>query len=244
MDFQNLKTENLQYLVQEEIKRYIINSGLKSGSPIPTEKELSEKLGISRTAIREGLKSLETLGIIEVKPGIGRFIKEFNFQAILDNLPYNIETNIKNFNDVLEVRVCLESWFISKDLNKYTERHIKKLKDILKEMEKQVERNFDEKELIETHSDFHCALYEVWDNKLLINLIKIFSTIQRNLTILHRYKTRNRKEFIALHRRIIESIEKRDPDLARRCMREHFSEAMTWVASQLELKTKEEKGGE
>lgn len=75
MDLQNLKTQNLQQLVQKEIKRYIINSDLKSGSSIPTEKVFAEKLGISRTAIREGLKSLETLGIIEVKHGIGRFIR-------------------------------------------------------------------------------------------------------------------------------------------------------------------------
>ena len=232
MDLQNLKTANLQHLVQEEIKRYIINSGLKTGSPIPTEKELSEKLGISRTAVREALKSLETLGIIEVRQGIGRFIKEFNFQAILDNLPYSLETNIKNFNDVLEVRVCLETWFISKDINRYTDGNIDKLKKILKKMEEQVEKDFEEKELITTHSDFHCALYEIWDNRLLIELIKIFSTIQRNLTLLHRYKTRDRKDFIAQHWRIIEAIEKRDPQLARKYMHEHFSEAMAWVASQ------------
>ncbi|GAH35252.1 unnamed protein product [marine sediment metagenome] len=76
-------------------------------------------MGISRTAIREALKRLETLGIIEVRPGVGRFVREFNFEAILKGLPYNLEMDIKNFREVLEVRfLCIVENILIRLINK------------------------------------------------------------------------------------------------------------------------------
>jgi len=231
MELKNLKTQDLQGLIQEQLKLYIIENGMKSGDPFPTEYEVAERLGISRTAIREALKGLETLGIIEVRPGVGRFVREFNFEAILKGLPYNLEMDIRNFREVLEVRFCLESWFVAKDINKFTKENITEFKEILKKLEFQVLNDFGEKELVETHSQFHCALYKNSDNSLLIDLIKIFSTIQRNLTLLHRYKTKDRNLFIRQHQLLLEAIEKKDSHLAQKRLEEHFAEARAWAES-------------
>jgi len=236
MELKNLKTQDLQELIQEQLKLYIIKNGMKRGDPFPTEHELAEKLGISRTAIREALKRLETLGIIEVRLGIGRFVREFNFEVILKGLPYNLEMDIKNFREVLEVRFCLEYQFIAKDINKFTKENIAELKEILKKLEFQVLNNFEEKELVGIHSQFHCALYKNSDNSLLIDLIRIFSTIQRNLTLMHRYKTKDRSLFIRQHQLLLEAIEKKDPNLAQRRLEEHFAEARAWVKSHKEEK--------
>jgi DNA-binding FadR family transcriptional regulator len=234
MELKNLKIQNLQELIQEQLKLYIVENNMKSGDPFPTEYELAKKLGISRTAIREALKGLETLGVIEVRTGVGRFIREFNYEAILNGLPYNLKMDIKNFREVLEVRFCLESWFIAKNINKFTKENIAEFKEILKKLEFQVHNNFEEKELVETHSQFHCALYKNSDNSLLINLIKIFSTIQRKLTLMHRYKTKDRNLFICQHQLLLEAIEKKDPNLAQRKLEEHFAEARAWVETHKE----------
>jgi len=247
MELKNLKTQDLQGLIQEQLKLYIIENEMKSGDPFPTEYDLAEKLGISRTAIREALKKLETLGIIEVRPGVGRFIREFNFETIFKSLPYNLEMDIKNFQEVLEVRFCLESWFIAKDINKFTKENIAEFKEILKKLEFQVLNNLEEKESVETHSQFHCALYKNSDNSLLINLIKIFSSIQRNLVLLHRYKTKDRNLFIRQHKLLLEAIEKRDSRLAQKRLEEHFTEAMAWVENhrgEKFSKIENNKGGE
>jgi len=247
VELKNLKTQNLQGLIQKQLELYIIENGMKNGDLFPTEHELAEKLGISRTAIREALKKLETLGIIEVRPGVGRFIREFNFEAILKSLPYNLEMDIKNFQEVLEVRFCLESWFIAKDINKFTEENIAECKEILKKLEFQVINNFEEKESVETHAQFHCTLYKNSDNFLLINLIKIFSTIQRNLVLLHRYKTKDRNLFIRQHKLLLEAIEKKDSRLAQKRLEEHFAEAIAWVEShkgEKFIKIENNKGGE
>lgn len=231
MELVNLKAQDLQGLVQEQLKLYIVRSGLKSGDPLPTEKELAEKFGISRTAVREALRGMETLGIIGVKPGVGRFIREFNFEAILQNLPYSIQTDVNKFREILEVRLCLESWFIAKDIGKFTHDDIHELEDILARLEELVNHDSEEKELIETHTLFHCTLHKKSENSLLIDLIKIFATIQRTLTLLHRYKTTDRMQFVLQHKLLLEAIERHDPELAQQRLEEHFAEARKWVES-------------
>ena len=89
---------------------------------------------------------------------------------------------------------------------------------------------------METHSQFHCTLYKNVDNSLLIDLIKIFSTIQRNLVLMHRYKTKDRSLFIQQHQLLLEAIEKKDLNLAQRRLEEHFAEARAWVETHKEEK--------
>ncbi|WP_455381239.1 FadR/GntR family transcriptional regulator [Salinispira pacifica] len=228
MELTPLKNEDLHRRVQTSLKEYFVASGMKAGDPIPTEMELASSLGISRTAIREGLKGLEALGIVEVRPGIGRFLRGFNFEAILDNLSYGIEMNVSDFRDILEVRIALESSFLVRDLEKFTTADIRGLSEIVDSMERLVAVNAEEKELIKVHTSFHLELYRHSANELLLNLIRIFATIQRNLTLINRYRTTNKTEFIAQHRRLIEAIEKRDPDLVRTQLLDHFAEAIMW----------------
>lgn len=239
MGFRTLKTKNLQKMIQEQIKRYILEKGAEAGHPLPTENELSKRFGISRTVVREALRGLEAVGIIETRHGVGRFVRNFNFEVILNNLPYSLEKDIKNFKDILEIRVCLESSFLEKNIDQFTESDIAEISSIISKLEKQVLNHSPERDLIETHTEFHVALYRHLDNALLVNLIRIFSTIQRNLSLLHRYRTLNRKKFIEAHKKILDAIIKKNPKLARKRMIEHFSEPIRWVMTQ-QIKEKKE----
>jgi GntR family transcriptional repressor for pyruvate dehydrogenase complex len=229
MELKRIKTRDLPAQIQEQIKSYIIRRKLRCGDPLPTEKELAESLGISRTAVRESLKAMESLGIIEVRPGIGRFIREFNFEAILANLPYQLDTDARNFKDVLEVRISLESYFLCRDIGLFTAADIAALEALLSDLEEKVREDSEERDLIDLHTDFHCALYKNSDNRLLIGLIKVFATIQRNLTLINQYRSGNRRLFIDQHRGIVEAVKARDPARARKSLIEHFEEPMSWV---------------
>lgn len=229
MELKRLKTQDLQDQIEDQIKLYITKRGLKSGDPLPTEKELADRLGISRTAIRETLKAMESLGIIEVRPGIGRFIREFNFDAILNNLPYSLETDVRNFKDILEIRIGLETFFLSRDIALFTAEDIAGLEGLLNRLKLMVDEDSAEPDLITLHTDFHCALYKKSDNQLLIKLIKIFATVQRNLTLLEQYRSTNRPLFVRQHRDIIQAIKSGDSALAKKVMIAHFQEPMSWV---------------
>jgi len=94
----------LHQLAQEEIKSYIIEHSLKPGAPLPPETDLAQQLGIGRNSVREAVKALEALGILEARAGTGLFVRTFSFDSILDNLEYGLHFEIKRLADVLEVR--------------------------------------------------------------------------------------------------------------------------------------------
>ena len=236
MELESLKKETLSDLVKENLKLYFTKNNFKGGDAIPTEAELANSLGVSRTSVREGLKSLETLGIIEVHPGIGRFLKKFNFDSILENLTYSIEMDVRDFRDILEVRIALESAFLADNIDRYTVENMEELEDILSGMQKLDSDGGSEASMIQIHTLFHLALYRDFGNQLLLNLIKIFSTVQRSLTVMNRYHTTDMKDFIQLHEKIIQAIRAGDPQLARNALVNHFKEAQDWSEAELSKK--------
>lgn len=228
MVMKRLKSENLNIAVQEQLRLFILESGLQSGDPMPTEKTLEEQLGISRASIREGLRAMEALGIIETRHGVGRFLRGFNYDAILESLSYNVPVNVKNFREIIDIRVALESTFIERVTPLLEAADIEELRRLLDRLELEVEEGKPDEDLIKTHTEFHLKLYERANNQLLLHLIRIFSTIQRTLTLLHRYSTSDTAEFIELHRSIIDALEARDPLLARERLMLHFKDVIDW----------------
>ena len=69
-----MRTEAIFRAAQERIKQYIVDNALRPGDPLPTEFDLSRSLGISRNSLREALKALETIGVVETRHGLGSFV--------------------------------------------------------------------------------------------------------------------------------------------------------------------------
>lgn len=231
MKLESLKQETLSSRVKENLKLYFMKNGLKGGDPIPSEHELAKGLDVSRTALREALKSLESLGIIEVRPGTGRFLKPFNFEAILENLSYGIDINVDDFRDILDVRMALEGVFLERYAGRHRPALIKELREHLDAMRRLAAQGGNEPAMIELHTLFHLALYRDHGNWLLLSLIKIFATIQRTLTMLDRYRTSDIGQFIALHEALVDAIEAGDPATIRSKLLEHFEEPLKWSNS-------------
>lgn len=86
--FERVVVPDLQQAIQQQIKRYILDKRLREGDRLPSKEDPAHQLGSSRTAIREALSGLEALGLIEVRHGSGRYVRPFNFSAVLDNLAH------------------------------------------------------------------------------------------------------------------------------------------------------------
>ena len=227
----NLKSGKLQDLAREQIKAFILDSGLKSGDQLPTESAMAEKLGVSKTTVREALKALANVGILESRHGVGTFVKKFSYEAILENLPYSLETDVQSLHEVVQIRACLERHFVVQDMEKFDSQDIEDLRSIYGDLEKATsQKNL--KEEIDIHAAFHCALYRHCDNRLLIRLIEIFATLQRNLALVNRYKGTDPDSFLTQHRVIIEAIEKKDTEMAMEVMRRHFTDVLDWLGQE------------
>ena len=82
----NLKEDKLYIQAFREIRSYIIRNELKAGDLLPTEQNMCQMLGVSRNVLREAIKSMELMGMIQSVPGRGTMIKEFNLDFIFQNV--------------------------------------------------------------------------------------------------------------------------------------------------------------
>ena len=224
----NLRSARLNDSVQDQVRSFIITQGLQPGDLIPTEKAFGEVLGISRTSVREALRSLEAIGTLETRHGVGRFVREFNYDALVSSLAHGMQVSIKNFDDIIAVRMALEHTFILRVIPFLTDEDILELRRLLRRMTEIAAEDPEEDELISVHTTFHMTLYRPLDNQLLVQLIEMFSTLQRSLTVLKEYQTSDIGEFIRLHERLVDALEARDVELAELRLQEHFKDVISW----------------
>ncbi len=226
---------DLQQFIKQQIKRYIIEANLRVGDRLPTEDELARLLGASRTAVREALSGLEALGIIEVRHGSGRYVREFNFSAILDNLAYSMLFEVHTFEEILDIRQALEIYFLPRAIAGLSASRLAEMSVLLKTMEEQGAGGVWDVRLMELDMAFHRALYAEAGNDLLLKLLDIFWTVHKDLKSRDPYVTRDVPRYLQQHRVLLEAIARRDVKLAQERLVAHFEGVRGWISLEKQL---------
>jgi len=209
----------LRGLLQEAMKAYIVENRLKPGDPLPSETELAEQLGVGRNSLREAVKSLEGLGILESRVGSGLFVRGFSFDPIVDNLPYGILFDTKALADSLDVRQLLESSLVERAIETRTEAQLGHLREVLESWSKVAGEG--------TYSPdydraFHRAFYENTDNALLTRLIDVFWEAYRQAAAQGALKNpSDPRDTYHIHVAMYEALEVGDPARLRRAIANH-----------------------
>jgi DNA-binding FadR family transcriptional regulator len=170
------RERSLQKTAQEEIKNYILANALEEGDSLPPESALADRLGISRTVVREAVKALEAVGIVEVRPGAGLFVQRFTFDRLIDHSIYGIQFYAKQLSDVLDVRHLIELGMAPKVIAARTAEQIDQVGRILAEMRTAAERGEYSHVLDE---QFHRVLHGNTNNAFLLRMLDIFWEIYR-----------------------------------------------------------------
>ena len=205
-----LKRTPLLHQIQEEIKGYVIRNNLKPGDPLPSEGDLARQLGIGRNSVREAVKSLEVLGILEARAGSGLFVKSFSFDAIINNLPYGLISDAKTVRDLAEVRAYLEYGLVEHVIDRVTPEQIEQLESTVEQMRVAADRSG---YAPEADRAFHEALYQNLDNSVLLSLLDVFwlavskATERSNVV-----DPPDPRETVESHRRILEALRERSAE--------------------------------
>lgn len=101
-------SEKIYILILEKIRELIDENGLGPGDRLPSERELSETLNVGRSSVREALRSLELLGLIETRKGEGTFLADFRNHSLVEILSSFILTNEQSQEDVIETMEMIE----------------------------------------------------------------------------------------------------------------------------------------
>lgn len=161
--------------VAEQIKQLIIRNRMRPGDLLPTEGELCEELRASRSSIREAVKVLAALDIVEVRHGHGTYVGAMSMAALVESLAFrgflSRDNDFRLIADLVDVRDTLEQGFAESLVSGATDEQRERLHELALRMRRQAERG---EQFIELDRDFHLALMAPLDNDLLLQLTGAF----------------------------------------------------------------------
>jgi len=157
-------------LIQQRLKDYIVQNRLQPGDRLPTEEVLASQLGVSRTAIREALRGLEALGMLGTQRGLGRVVRSFSFEPILENLSYGFAFLNSTILQITEIRKALDVYFIELAMTRLTDDDLARLAQIVEAMKA---RKASGESMEQEDYSFHALLYDRCGNPLARQLFEI-----------------------------------------------------------------------
>lgn len=205
-------------MVAEKIKQLIVEQKLEAGDKLPTETELCEQLNVARHTLREGIKRLSQLGILESRTGSGTYVCGPSYDKVEEYLVYLKDRREISKKEVYEVRVALESTAAVKA----SDAEIRQLESILNRMRRTVE-NSDYVKFVECNVEFHNAVADFSQNRLLVGITQaIQKLIRYSMYGTDNDFKRNIDASFAGHVKIYEAIQRHDEAGARDAMSEHL----------------------
>ena len=215
----SVRGQTLNKMAQDRVKEFITSRRLKPGDPLPPEAQLAADLGISRGPMREAIRSLESLGIVEIRHGTGIFVREFNFDSMMDLLSYGLFFDHNRIADVCKLRKWLETAAIGEVIERITAKDIAHIEAVFERWEQRIAAH---EPTAEEDRAFHKLLFAVLGNPSLSALIDIFWVLFHAVpggtvtTDLQHTTT------IQDHRDILAAVQVRNAKRARQCIEQHF----------------------
>lgn len=209
--------------LQADIMELILDRDLDAGDPMPTENELSEVLGVGRNTLRESLKVLQALGVIEIRHGFGMFVAPSNFEALADGLTFRGRLSLRHEGlealQLVDIRQALESGLIGASIAKVTDEHLVSIEAAVVKMEAQAAKG---ETFTEADAEFHRLLFEPLNNDLLMNLMSVFWKVYRKIHLEIGIGSSDLLDTAAQHRAIYDAVAGKDSATAASLLSCHF----------------------
>jgi GntR family transcriptional repressor for pyruvate dehydrogenase complex len=213
--------DRLYQEIVDQIQERIVTGALNAGDRIPAERELAEQFGVSRTAVREAIKSLTEKGLIEVLVGRGTFVTDLSPQRVIESVSLLLSREPDATAKLNEAREQLEIPIVRLAATRRTAEQLQRLRDLLQEMEAS---DVSAEDLVAIDDDFHLELARATGNAVLEILSHtIIALLNRERVALSGGGMREgRSRGIETHHRIIRAIESRDAVAAESAVTELF----------------------
>ena len=212
-----ISRDTLAQQAAQTLKRFIMAEGLAVGTRLPSERELSESLAVSRNSVREALSSLATEGVVVKQAGKGNFVGEFDRTEVF---PVTVGQNGPSSKDLREARAAMEIGAVGLIVQRITEEEIDALAGILKVYE---QKHTDGKSTIKEDIDFHLALLKATKNPVIEEMSALVIDVFRHvLSEDPSAIRRNPGRIVIEHQRIVQALRNRNIAAARAAMHDHF----------------------
>ena len=217
--FESIKRAKVSDEVANQIKALISEGKLRPGDRLPPERELIKEFGISRPSLREALKSLVTMGFLEVKRAKRTYVKSAASERMGDPLSVLIKSDTQKIYDLIEVRKAMEAWGAHYAAQRATEEDLREMERILQEMRHAIEEG---RPWVKEDADFHLVIAQSTHNTIQIHLMStIYDLLKESVARVLTDKGKMKKLY-QQHYRIFNAIRSHAPEKARERTLEHL----------------------
>jgi DNA-binding FadR family transcriptional regulator len=233
------KPSYLKSLRKESVVQSVINvltdairsKELQPGDKIPPEPELAESLGVARSSVREAIKILTYLGVLESKRSEGTFVCDGYKESMIDPMVYGILLNQDSFENLMELREMTEAGMMRLAIEHHEDRELDELESILGEMKKALELKENRVDtFFEADNRFHDKIAEMGKNPMADKINKVV----RSLTHAVRYQTVSAMilsgksdKLLDTHVQLFNAIKERDDtDLSEKVRSSYFEDEL------------------
>jgi DNA-binding FadR family transcriptional regulator len=209
--------------IQARIRQLILDRGLSPGSPMPTESELTDLFGVSRVSVREALKALQALQVVEIRRGSGTFVGSLSLVPLVEGLAFRAAVRHRNgeasLYELMRVREALEVGLIDSVAGSVPGEDLTVLRGIVSAMEREAAAG---RIARSTDRAFHLALYSSLGNHLLSEVLDAFWAAMDQVRGDVGDGHQNPAATLAHHREIVDAVATADGARASAAMRTHF----------------------
>lgn len=196
---------SLQSEIIKYIQEYIAQNGLQVGDRLPSQEKLIEMLGVSRTSLREAMKTLEARGVLVIRNGKGIYVSDRQEGILLDLIDFAKEK--ETLLETLEVRKILEREMLKMVIYRATQEELAELGEITKTLMDKYRRK--ERQTKED-KEFHYTIYRLAHNKVLYELIRSLSSVMDKFWEFPLNMEDPFSESIPFHEKLYEAICEKD----------------------------------
>jgi DNA-binding FadR family transcriptional regulator len=223
--FHPVKSGKISELIAQQIKSSILNGSMKPGDRLPPERELVDHFQASRISVREALKSLETSGLLRIKPGSGVFVAKANSKPMSESLSSILRIQKTSINELTEARIILEPNIASLASERMTNEDLLKLEQNIQETSKAIKSN--SPSLTSTQNiEFHSLIAESTHNTVISLTMKTLFDVVKEMTIEIMDNLPKRKEIsshaIDYHKKILKAFQEKDSQKVYELMLKHI----------------------
>jgi DNA-binding FadR family transcriptional regulator len=214
-----------QEALREAVKALIVERGLRPGAALPTETELMRELGVSRHPLREAMKALEAVGIVDIRHGYGTYVGSVPMSALKAGLAFrgalSVRGDLTDMRDLLEVREVMETGLVPRVLAAYDDLDLGGLESAVAGMERAAGHG---RYAPDDDWRFHETLYRPLGNALVLDLLQVFWKVFQELDDDLPRAASTPEATAAWHRAILEALRAKDEPALRAAAAEHFSD--------------------
>lgn len=219
-EFQAIRKNRVHEEVAKQLERMILNK-LQPGDKLPAERELAEMLGVSRSSIRDAMRRLQLIGLVEPRQGAGTVVREISSETLVSPLANVIAQKKHTVNELLDFRIMIEPPLAARAAEHASAEQVAKMDEILTRQARLLQAGH---LAVEEDAEFHYTIAQASGNSVMLKVLDTVMDMLRETRSLTLQTEGRPAKSLAGHKRILAAIKKKDAAAAEAAMRQHISD--------------------